>query len=143
MRILGLDVGDKRIGVALSDEAGLIASPRETLTRSGNARDIQKLLTLAEQEQVQQILIGMPISLDGSEGPQAKKVARFAEALRAETDIPVTTWDERLSTKAAERSLLQADLSRSKRRRVIDKVAAALILQSFLDAQAAELAGTS
>ncbi|HSF18313.1 MAG TPA: Holliday junction resolvase RuvX [Vicinamibacteria bacterium] len=133
MRVMGIDLGERRIGVALSDEGGVIASPRETLERKGNRRDIPHLLDMARRENVGEILVGMPLSLDGSEGAQARKVARFVEALRAETDLTVTTWDERLSTVSAERTLLEADLSREKRRRAIDRVAAAIILQSYLD----------
>ena len=132
---MGLDVGDKRIGVALSDEDALIASPRETLERKGNRKDIAHLLELAAREDVGEILVGMPLSLDGSSGPQAEKVARFVDALKAETDLTVTTWDERLSTVSAERALLEGDVSRAKRKKTIDRVAAALILQGYLDSR--------
>ncbi|HEY7696979.1 MAG TPA: Holliday junction resolvase RuvX [Vicinamibacteria bacterium] len=139
MRFMGLDVGDKRIGVALSDESALIASPRETLERRGNRKDIAHLLELARREEVSGILVGMPLMLDGSTGPQADKVSRFVEALRAATSIPITTWDERLSTVGAERAMIEADVSRAKRRGAVDRVAAALILQSYLDAKRAEV----
>ena len=135
MRFMGLDVGDKRIGVALSDEGALIASPRETLERRGNRKDIARLLELAELEEVGELVVGMPLSLDGTEGPQAEKVTRFITALRAETDIPVTTWDERLTTVGAERALLEGDVSRAKRKQKVDRVAAALILQGYLDSR--------
>lgn len=135
---MGLDVGEKRIGVALSDEGGLIASPRETLERKGNKKDIAHLLELARREEVTEIVVGMPYSLDGSVGPQAEKVNRFVEALRSATEVPVKLWDERLSTVSAERALLEADMSRSKRRGTVDRVAAALILQSYLDAERAQ-----
>ncbi len=141
MRLLGLDVGDKRIGIALSDESAFIASPRETLERKGNRKDIAHLLELARREDVSEIVVGMPWKLDGSKGPQAEKVNRFIEALRAETDIPIATWDERLSTVGAERALLEADVSRAKRRGAVDRVAAALILQSYLDARRANEPG--
>jgi putative Holliday junction resolvase len=137
MRLLGLDVGDKRIGIAVSDETALIASPRETLERKGNKKDITHLLELARREEVSEILVGMPWKLDGSSGPQAEKVSRFVEALRGSTDIPITTWDERLSTVGAERAMIEADVSRAKRRGAVDRVAAALILQSYLDARRA------
>ena len=130
---MGLDVGDKRIGIALSDEGLVIASPKETLERRGNRKDIAHLLELAQREDVSEILVGMPLSLNGSEGPQAQKVGRFIEALRAQTDIPVTPWDERLTTVSAERALLEGDVSRAKRKKTIDRVAAALILQGYLD----------
>lgn len=130
---MGLDVGDRRIGIALSDESLLIASPRETLERRGNARDIAHLLDLARREDVSEIVVGMPLSMDGEAGPQAEKVGRFVEALQSSTEITVTTWDERLTTVSAERALLEADMSRSRRRGTVDRVAAALILQSYLD----------
>ena len=137
MRLMGLDVGDKRIGVALSDESAVLATPEETLERRGTRKDITHLLELARRKDVGEILVGMPYSLDGSRGPQAEKVGRFIEALRAETELPVTTWDERFSTVGAERALLEADMSRAKRKKTIDRVAAALILQGYLDARSA------
>lgn len=132
---MGLDVGDKRIGIALSDEGAVIASPRETLERSGNRKDIRYMLELARREEVSEIVVGMPFSLDGSLGPQAHKVERFVEALKAETDIRITTWDERLTTVSAERALLEGNVSRAKRKKTIDRVAAALILQGYLDSR--------
>lgn len=141
MRFMGLDVGDKRIGVAMSDEGAIIASPRETLERRGNRKDIAHLLDLARREEVGEILVGMPFSLDGSVGPQAQKVERFIAVLRDETEIPVTLWDERLSTVSAERALLEGDVSRKKRRLSVDRIAAALILQSYLDARRAPAHG--
>lgn len=140
MRFMGLDVGDKRIGIALSDEAGLIASPRDTLHRNGLETDIDSLIELARNEDVGEILVGMPISMDGSEGPQAKKVARFIHALSEHSEIPVVPWDERLTTVAAERALLEGNVSRGKRRKVIDKVAAAYLLQGYLDYRSARQA---
>jgi putative Holliday junction resolvase len=133
MRFMGLDVGDKRIGIALSDETALIASPRETLERRGNRKDIAHLLALANREEVSEIIAGMPFSLDGSVGPQAQKVERFIGALTAATDLPITMWDERLSTVAAEWALLEGNVSRAKRKQIVDKVAAAIILQGYLD----------
>ena len=135
MRFMGLDVGDKRIGIALSDESATIASPTETLQRRGNRKDIAHLLDLARRETVTRILVGMPYSLDGSTGPQALKVSRFATALAAETEIPVTTWDERFTTVDAEIALREAKVSPGARRAKIDRAAAAIILQSYLDDQ--------
>jgi putative Holliday junction resolvase len=132
---MGLDVGDKRIGIALSDETALIASPKETLERRGNRKDIAHLLDLARREDVSEIVAGMPFSLDGSQGPQVQKVERFIKALEAETDLPITMWDERLTTVGAERALLEGNVSRAKRKLTIDKVAAALILQGYLDSK--------
>ena len=133
MRFMGLDVGDKRIGIALSDESATIASPTETLQRRGNRKDIAHLLNLARREMVTRILVGMPYSLDGSSGPQALKVSRFVTTLAAETEIPVTTWDERFTTVDAEIALREAKVSPSARRAKIDRSAAAIILQSYLD----------
>lgn len=133
MRIMGLDFGDKSIGIAISDERGLIASPRETLRRSNLENDISQLTELARRENVEEILVGMPLSLDGSEGPQARKVTEFVKSLRQQSDVPVRPWDERLTTVAAERALLEANVSRARRKKVVDQVAAAVLLQSYLD----------
>ncbi|MFQ5789628.1 MAG: Holliday junction resolvase RuvX [Acidobacteriota bacterium] len=133
MRFMGLDVGERRIGIALSDELGMIASPWESLQRVSLQKDVARLTELASRERVTEILVGMPLSLDGSYGPQAKKVTRFIHALREDCGVEVTPWDERFTTVAAERALLEGDLSRSRRRRVVDKVAAALLLQGYLD----------
>ncbi len=134
-RFMGLDIGDKRIGVAFSDDSALIASPRETRERRGNRKDITYLLQLAQLENVAEIVVGMPYSLDGSEGPQAAKVRRFIHALKLCTKLSITTWDERHTTVDAQEILLKTDISRKKRKQSIDRVAAALILQRFLDAQ--------
>lgn len=130
---MALDVGDKRIGVALSDEGALLATPRETLVRQSNRKDLTHLLELARDQRVGEILVGMPYLLDGSSGPQADKVSRFVDALRAETEIRVTVWDERLTTVAAEEILIRNRVPPAERRAVVDKVAAAIILQSYLD----------
>lgn len=137
MRLMGLDVGDKRIGIALSDEGASLATPRETLVRRSNEKDITRLLELAEKEEVGEILVGMPYFLDGSSGPQAEKVSRFVDAVRAATELPVTIWDERLTTVAAEEILVENRVPPAERRAAVDKVAAALILQSYLDAKRA------
>ena len=133
MRFMGLDIGHKRIGIALSDGLGMIASPRNSLQRTGQEKDIAQLLELAENEGVEEILVGMPYSLDGSAGPQAQKVTDFIHILSERSTIKVTTWDERFSSVAAERALLEGGLSRSRRRLKIDKVAAAYMLQGYLD----------
>ncbi len=130
---MGLDVGDKRIGIALSDEGGVIASPTETFYRDGLNADIDRLVEMASSAGVGEILVGMPVSMDGSYGPQAQKVMKFVQALSKKTEIPVVPWDERLTTVAAERVLLDGDVSRKRRRHVIDKVAAAYMLQGYLD----------
>ena len=133
MRIMGLDFGDKSIGIAISDESGLIASPRDTLHRSNLEKDIARLTELARKEGVEEILVGMPLSLDGSEGPQARKVMAFIKTLRERSGLQVRPWDERLTTVAAERALIEGNVSRARRRKIVDQVAAAVMLQGYLD----------
>jgi putative Holliday junction resolvase len=136
MRRLGLDVGERRIGVARTDETGAIATPYAVIEREGRKADVIRLQELARAQQAQEVVVGLPVTLRGEMGPQARQVRRFVSALRAALDVPVVTWDERFSTSEAERSLLEADVSRAGRRERVDKVAAALILQSYLDAKA-------
>ena len=135
MRILGLDIGSKTIGVAVSDELRLIAQGVTTLKRKGLDHDISELRKLIEEWEVTKIVIGLPKNMNNTLGPSAKMVLSFIEELNKHSAIPVITWDERLSTVAAEKVLLEADMSRKKRKRVIDKVAAMLILQGYLDSQ--------
>jgi putative Holliday junction resolvase len=131
MAILGLDVGEKRIGVALAD--GLLAIPLTVIDRAGEGADLERVLALAEEHGVKRIVVGLPRSLDGSIGRQAERVLSFSSALSESTDVPVDTWDERLSTVSAERLLLDAGVKRDKRRARRDAMAAAIILQSYLD----------
>jgi len=133
MRILGLDVGDATIGVAVSDELLITAQGLETIRRTGDERDLEAVADLAREYAVSEIVVGMPVNMDGTIGPQAKKTQEFADALEKHTGIPMRAWDERLTTVAAERVLVSADLSRRKRKRVRDKLAAVMILQSYLD----------
>jgi len=135
MRILGLDIGSKTIGVAVSDELCLIAQGVTTLKRKGLDHDISELRKLIEEREVTKIVVGLPKNMNNTLGPSAEMVLSFIEELNKHSAIPVITWDERLSTVAAEKVLLEADLSRKKRKRVIDKVAAMLILQGYLDSQ--------
>jgi putative Holliday junction resolvase len=135
-RTLGLDVGTKTIGVAVSDEMGWTAQGLSTLARRGRAADLEALRRLAAEWEVERIVIGLPKNMNGTLGPQAALVLEFAEAVKAALGLPVVTWDERLSTVAANRALLEADVSRRKRKAVVDTVAAALILQGYLDRQA-------
>jgi putative Holliday junction resolvase len=132
-RLLGLDVGTKTVGVALSDVTRTIASGVTTLARSKFAADAQRLLEMVQEHRVGGLVIGLPVSLDGSEGPRAQATRAFTRNLGRLTPLPILLWDERLTTAAAERSLLEADVSRRRRAQVIDKVAATLILQSALD----------
>ena len=134
MRVLGLDVGSKTIGVALSDETGLLATPLETLARKGTVADTAAVAELAREHGVERLIVGMPYEMDGSVGPRARRVQVLIDALAA-AGLRVDTWDERFSTVFAERALLEADLSRARRKQVVDKVAAAFILQGWLDSQ--------
>ena len=136
MRIMGLDVGNKTIGVALSDPLGWTAQGLEVIRRENVEKDIGRLSEIAQEYGVEKILVGIPKNMNATIGPQGEKVLAFIEQLKARIDLPIKTWDERLSTVAAERMLIQADVSRSKRKKVIDKMAAAVILQGYLDAGA-------
>lgn len=140
LRIMGLDVGDKTIGVAVSDELGVAANPVVVIQRTASLkRDIAEVRRLAEERDVGQIVVGMPLMLDGTVGIQAEKVQAFVEALRRRVRIPVVVWDERLTTVEAERLLMEMDQSRAKRKKIIDKLAAAVMLQSYLDRQSAKV----
>lgn len=144
-RLLGLDVGSKTIGLALSDVSRSIATPLETLKRTKFSEDARWLWALMKEHGVAALVIGLPINMDGTEGPRCQSVRQFAKNLLAMADINICFWDERLSTVAAERAMLEADMSRRKRAENIDKVAAAYILQGLLDnlaaARAREQAG--
>ena len=132
-RVLGLDLGSKRIGLALSDVSRTVATPMKTLKRAKFAQNAKELLDVAEEHEIGAFIIGLPFNLDGSEGPAAQSARAFVRNLAAKTDIPIALWDERLSTAAVERTLLDADTSRKRRAEVIDKMAAAYILQGALD----------
>ena len=133
MRILGLDVGSKTIGVAVSDELSLTAQGLTTLKRKVLKQDIKQLLKVIEENSVEKVVVGLPKNMNGSLGPSAEMVISLIGELKKFVDLPVVTWDERLSTVAAQRVLLEADMSRKKRKRVVDKVAAIIILQGYLD----------
>ncbi len=134
-RYLGLDIGDRRIGVAISDELGLTAQPMFTLTRSRVREDLKSLARLARKHAVAAIIAGNPIHLSGDQSSQALRVREFADALQAETGIPLHYWDERMTTTEAHRHLDAAEYATGRERRgVIDQVAAVLILQAWLDA---------
>jgi len=132
-RLMGLDVGDRTIGVSVSDELGWTAQPSATLRRSQLDRDLASLRRIAEDSGVSAVVVGLPLPLSGVPGTRVRRVKAFAEALEKSLGLPVVFWDERLSTVAAERVLLQADLSRAKRKMQVDKVAAVIILQGYLD----------
>lgn len=131
--ILGLDLGDKTIGVAVSDLSRSIATPIEVIQREKFTLDAQRLLAIVSHRNAAGMILGLPLNMDGSEGPRVQSTRAFARNLEKLTALPITFWDERLSTVAAERALLEADTSRKRRREVIDQVAAGYILQGALD----------
>ncbi|MCK0139089.1 Holliday junction resolvase RuvX [Aliiroseovarius sp. F47248L] len=131
--LAGLDLGTKTIGVAVSDRTRQISTPLETIKRTKFTADAARLLTIAKDRDLGGLILGLPRNMDGSEGPRAQSTRAFARNLERLTDVPITFWDERLSTVAAERVLLEADTSRKRRAEVIDHVAAGYILQGVLD----------
>jgi putative holliday junction resolvase len=133
-RLMGLDLGTKTIGLATSDLTRQIATPRHTIARKKFRDDVAELLPFAEKESIGLMVLGLPLNMDGTEGPRCQSVRAFARNLAALTPIPIIFWDERLSTVAVTRTMLEADLSRAKRAENVDKLAAAYILQSVLDA---------
>ena len=132
-RLLGLDVGTKTIGLALSDVTRSIATPYHTVRRTKFTQDAKAIAATIEEHDVGALVIGFPINLDGSEGPRAQSTRAFARNLAALVEVPLTFWDERLSTQAVERHLIEADTTRKRRAAVIDRMAAAYILQGALD----------
>ncbi len=132
-RLLGLDLGTKTIGLALSDVNRGIATPMKTIRRTKFTKDADDLLEICRAQNVGGLVIGLPVNMNGSEGPRAQATRAFARNLRNLTDLPVAFWDERLSTAAAERAMVEADLSRAKRAEKIDAAAAGIILQGALD----------
>lgn len=136
-RKVALDVGDVRIGVAVSDMLGITANPRETYVRKGKTfeDDINYFVKYAKDEDADAFVIGLPMNMDGTEGPRAEVTREFGEALKEASGLQVIYVDERLTTVSAERMLIGADVRREKRKQVIDKVAATIILQSYLDGQ--------
>jgi putative Holliday junction resolvase len=132
-RLLGLDVGSKTVGMALSDVTRTVATPYDTIRRTKFTADAKAIRQVVEKNQVGALVIGLPLNLDGSEGPRAQSTRAFARNLAAHVEVPMVFWDERLSTAAVERHLIEADASRKRRAQVIDRMAAAYILQGALD----------
>ncbi len=130
---MGVDPGTRRIGVAVSDELGMLARGVATLSATGEEADAGELSELAKSLGAERIVVGLPRNMDGTEGERAQAARQLAESLASRTGLPVILWDERLTTKGAERMLIAADLSRARRRRIIDQQAAQWILQSYLD----------
>ena len=137
MRFLGLDVGDVRIGLALSDETATLASGLPTLRCVGPRKDVKAVARIVREREVGEVVVGMPWRLDGTMGSQAEKVQAFIENLRRALKVPVTTWDERLTSVAADELLAQAGIRRKGRKEKVDQAAAVLILQGYLDTRAA------
>jgi putative holliday junction resolvase len=135
-RLLGLDVGDRRVGVAVSDALGLTAQPVMTLVRSNRRQDARSLLRVIRKHGCIEIVVGNPLYMSGDLSPQATKAQAFAQMLREETGLPVHLWDERLTTTEAHRHLHASGLAGAEHRKVVDQVAAVLILQGYLDALA-------
>lgn len=133
MRILGLDIGDKTIGVAVSDPLGLTAQGVTTIKRIGKEKDIEALKKICDEYKVENIVAGLPKNMNGTLGPQSEKVLKFCELIETKINLPIKMWDERLTTVAAHKAMLEADLSRAKRKKIVDKMAAIYILQGYLD----------
>ena len=132
-RILAVDYGEKRIGLAVSDELQLTASPLMTLTKRSDEEAVEQIAELVSQLKVAQVVVGLPKRTDAQEGEMERRVKAFAEKLRRKVNVPVTLFDERFTTRIAEQVLLEADLSRRKRKQVRDRLAAVILLQSYLD----------
>lgn len=135
-RILALDHGTKRIGIALSDELGWIAQPLETYERRSLEADVAYIRRLVDRHEVAEVVMGLPLRLSGRVGPEAEQVRQFIRVLERALSVPVVAWDERLTTKSAEQFLIESNVSRKKRKGAVDRVAAALLLQSYLEARA-------
>ena len=136
--LMGLDLGTRTIGIAITDPERMLASPRETIRRTKLKADLAHLFRLIEDEAIAAVVIGLPLNMDGSEGPRCQATRQFATDLLKARDIDLVLWDERLSTVAVTRTMLEADLSRERRAEVVDKMAAAYILQGFLDGLAGQ-----
>ncbi len=138
MRVLGVDLGSKRIGIAVSDRSGTIASPLTVLQRSGSvARDHQQIAALVLEEEAEAVVVGLPLNMNGTSGPAAQAAIKEAKALATVVGVPVHTSDERRTTVSADRAMIEAGMNAVKRRKVVDKVAAAVILQHWLDGRSA------
>jgi len=133
-KAMGLDVGDKTVGVAIADPLGITAQGITTVRRTNAKADLERLMELIRDHGVQQLVVGLPLNMDATEGPRTEVSRKLGDALASRSGLPVAYWDERLSTVAAERVLLEANVSREKRRRVVDMLAAQVILQGWLDA---------
>ncbi|MDT3424997.1 putative Holliday junction resolvase [Paenibacillus forsythiae] len=134
MRKLGLDYGDRRIGAAVSDAFGWTAQGLETIERRRDGSELERIRRLIEEYEVSEVVVGLPKNMNGTVGPRGELCIEFANRLRETLGLPVSLWDERLTTVSAERVLIEGDVSRKKRKGIVDKMAAVLILQNYLDA---------
>lgn len=135
MRLMGLDYGDRRIGVAVSDAFGWTAQGVGVVEKRRDGGEIEAIAAIVQEREVTEIVVGLPKNMNGSIGPRGEICIAFAQILREKLNLPVHLWDERLTTVSAERTLLEADISRKKRKQVVDKMAATLILQNYLDSK--------
>jgi len=133
LRKLGIDYGSKYIGLAISDRSNTVAHSKEVITRTDLKKDLETIKDYINKYEIDEIVVGMPTSLNGTQGPRAEKTQQFINFLNNSLDLKITEWDERFTTLIADQSMLDADLSRKKRKKMVDKIAAALILQNYLD----------
>ncbi|MFL0247090.1 Holliday junction resolvase RuvX [Candidatus Clostridium stratigraminis] len=133
MRILGLDLGEKTIGVAISDPLGFTAQGVKTILRKNKNVDLEEINSICKEYSVDTIVVGLPKNMNGTIGPQGEKATNFGKLIEEASGVPVVMWDERLTTVAATRAMLEADLSRAKRKKIVDKIASTYILQGYLD----------
>ena len=133
MRIMGLDIGSHTIGVAITDELRITAQGLKTIRRKSKEEDLEELIKIIDQFEIGKIVVGLPKNMNGTLGKQAEMVLQWIKAIREKVDLPIVTWDERFSTVEASRVLLEADLSRRKRKKAIDKLAAVIILQGYIE----------
>jgi putative holliday junction resolvase len=133
MKLLGIDYGVRRLGVAVSDPLGMIATPFRTVDTFSDEQSVEEICSIIQEINAEKIIIGLPLNMDNTEGPMVKKVREFIEKLKLKTDLPIEFSDERLSSSLVEKILIDADMSRSKRKNVRDKLAAQVILQGYID----------
>jgi len=133
VRLMGLDIGSRTIGVAITDELRITAQALKTIRRKSKEEDFKEIIRVIDQFKIGKIVVGLPKNMNGTLGKQAEKVLQWIKAIREKVDLPIVTWDERFSTVEASRVLLEADLSRRKRKKTIDKLAAVIILQGYIE----------
>lgn len=136
-RLVGLDVGTKRFGVAVSDPMKIFASPHEVIHAQGDKHALREVVRICSEQEAETLVVGLPLNMDGSSGPAAERVEGLVEKLKARLDIPIVLWDERLTTKTAEAALIEADTRRERRKELVDKIAAQVLLQHYMDAHQA------